>query len=549
MGIELVRESFSVDKVMARATAQVAAKDSREIPGVQPGLRSGAVSAVLRADRRVSIDEVRVSDDRVEVDGHVEVDVLYFGESDRPGEQFVRRAFEPLGFSKVIEVEGMTTEMTPRVEAQVHSLEIVAKSPRRMDIEAVVDLTVSGVIREQQEVATGVSGVSPDSVALVTESLRVTDRIGSEAAICSVAANRSLPTGYPPIAAGYAPVIAVIATPRVLDSTVQDEKVRVEGELDVTVVYQADPEYCDPAYPAYSVTFSGLSFTQTVGVRGAVPHNRATASVDVLSADANRVTGDVFDIDVILRVAVDVTDVKDVNAIVGVESLGQQIVDAERKQIRTYHTVSEERAEAMLTGTVQLPEGFPSFYGGDEPSVLAKAANVRIDACKPGDGRVVIDGTLDIELVYAAESTLDEQFENRDHLPPVRTVAFENIPFEYTLDVADSGPGMVGEAWVSMADLEIDPMPDRRKIEYSAVVNVGLRVLEMRQVVIVSDCELVTPQERDPAVITYYVVQIGDSLWKVARRYRITVDSLARANQLEDKDDLRAGTKLLIPAI
>ena len=63
--------------------------------------------------------------------------------------------------------------------------------------------------------------------------------------------------------------------------------------------------------------------------------------------------------------------------------------------------------------------------------MLAKAADVRIDVCKPDDREVVVEGTLDIDLVYASETSLDEEFESRDKLPPVRAVQFEDIPFEY----------------------------------------------------------------------------------------------------------------------
>lgn len=108
---------------------------------------------------------------------------------------------------------------------------------------------------------------------------------------------------------------------------------------------------------------------------------------------------------------------------------------------------------------------------------------------------------------------------------------------------------MIGEAWVSVVDLEVDPMADRRRVEYSVVVSIGVRVFEVRQFAAVTDCELVKPEERDPAVITYYVTQEGDSPWKIARRYKITVDSLMKANKLESKDELRPGSKLLIPAI
>ena len=89
-----------------------------------------------------------------------------------------------------------------RVDAHVRSLDVVAKSTHLLDIGAVVDLTVSGWIRERQEVAGNVTGLSPESVSLTTEPLRVTDRIGSGTAVCSVVANRSLPSGVPAYLSG-----------------------------------------------------------------------------------------------------------------------------------------------------------------------------------------------------------------------------------------------------------------------------------------------------------------------------------------------------------
>lgn len=45
-----------------------------------------------------------------------------------------------------------------------------------------------------------------------------------------------------------------------------------------------------------------------------------------------------------------------------------------------------------------------------------------------------------------------------------------------------------------------------------------------------------------------YIVQDGDSLWKIAQKYRITTDSLREENQLQ-KDLLRPGQVLVIPSL
>jgi len=50
-----------------------------------------------------------------------------------------------------------------------------------------------------------------------------------------------------------------------------------------------------------------------------------------------------------------------------------------------------------------------------------------------------------------------------------------------------------------------------------------------------------------PANYQVYVVQAGDTLWSVARTFGVTVDEIAKANNLQDTTSLRAGQQLLIP--
>jgi LysM repeat protein len=46
---------------------------------------------------------------------------------------------------------------------------------------------------------------------------------------------------------------------------------------------------------------------------------------------------------------------------------------------------------------------------------------------------------------------------------------------------------------------------------------------------------------------TYYAVQPGDTLWAIARRFEVTVQSLAEANDLLDPERLQPGQELVIP--
>ena len=44
-----------------------------------------------------------------------------------------------------------------------------------------------------------------------------------------------------------------------------------------------------------------------------------------------------------------------------------------------------------------------------------------------------------------------------------------------------------------------------------------------------------------------YIVQKGDSLWKIAKKHRSTVDDISRVNGIEDPNQIQVGQKIYIP--
>ena len=47
--------------------------------------------------------------------------------------------------------------------------------------------------------------------------------------------------------------------------------------------------------------------------------------------------------------------------------------------------------------------------------------------------------------------------------------------------------------------------------------------------------------------VTIYVVNVGDTLWELAKKYNTTMDSLIKINELEGSESLTVGKKIIIP--
>jgi len=81
-----------------------------------------------------------------------------------------------------------------------------------------------------------------------------------------------------------------------------------------------------------------------------------------------------------------------------------------------------------------------------------------------------------------------------------------------------------------------------------AVVKVYVRVNYMVQkkfLVDVYPIEGEAPEKK--ASITIYVVQVADTLWKIAKKYNTTIQEIVRVNQIEDSNVIKVSQKLIIP--
>ena len=64
---------------------------------------------------------------------------------------------------------------------------------------------------------------------------------------------------------------------------------------------------------------------------------------------------------------------------------------------------------------------------------------------------------------------------------------------------------------------------------------------------VIDGIEEVEGEDENPYSMVIYFVKPGDTLWKIAKKYRSTVSDIARVNNIENPDKLSVGMQLFIP--
>ncbi len=148
-------------------------------------------------------------------------------------------------------------------------------------------------------------------------------------------------------------------------------------------------------------------------------------------------------------------------------------------------------------------------------------------------GKIVIEGTASVKI-----TALDENNE--------AFIIQKSIPLRGSLEAPENTENVIPDTAYCIRDFWFDKINLRQiEVNISIALEIWLKqrvpFCGIENICFTEDSE---PSERIPLAV--YVTGRSDSLWDIAKRYRSDVDTLAALNQLDPKQPLHEGMKLLI---
>jgi LysM repeat protein len=118
------------------------------------------------------------------------------------------------------------------------------------------------------------------------------------------------------------------------------------------------------------------------------------------------------------------------------------------------------------------------------------------------------------------------------------------IPFEYTLSEMPENCNSNFDMQISNEDFVIQDGGDIN-------CNIDMEILgtlsENRSLNLIDEVEKEEASSDQDYSVVVYIVKKGDTLWNIAKKFRTTVDFIARTNGIEDENQIQIGQKLYIP--
>lgn len=190
-------------------------------------------------------------------------------------------------------------------------------------------------------------------------------------------------------------------------------------------------------------------------------------------------------------------------------------------------------AEISAREIVNIPERY-----GNVDKVVYISGNISEKRSFIDQSKSVVEGIVTVNLICTSADNKKAAFN-----------VTQEIPFRSAMEIPGITPEMTASNDIVLKELWFDKI-NNKQIEVNAGILVNTAVSSEKKHKLVKNVSfLESPQDNNPPPgIILYIARTGDTIWKIAKKYRTTIDELRKINDLEVGKEIKPGTKLLIVA-
>lgn len=150
-------------------------------------------------------------------------------------------------------------------------------------------------------------------------------------------------------------------------------------------------------------------------------------------------------------------------------------------------------------------------------------------------GRVMVEGVILGEVICLSDDDDKKAFAMK-----------QDIPFRGAMEIPSAQADMKAESKVEIKDLWFDKI-NGKQVEVNVSLQVEAAAIRVSSLKLIKNpCFVENSQSRRPSSMVIYITKHNDSLWKIAKKYKISMDAIREVNQMEEESPVKEGMRLLI---
>ena len=465
------------------------------------------VLKIVSTNGTVSVYKKEVMDQKIRIDGTINTYVIYMADDEQGS---IRSLNTNLDFTQVIDMENCKDSMEAQVNVDIKSFDTKILNGRKLNIKANLETSVIIYSNESMEIITGVK--QSQDIQLLDRKQKITSLVGK---------GTNKVEAKDTIAIDAADALGEIMKVdfRIIDeeTKISYNKVLSKADALVEIMYLTEDNRINTA-------------TTKIPIMGFVdmPNVNENCECEVQNCLTNLIIkpNNQDEHSILINAEIEVTcsayETQEINIIEDLYSISSDL-EFNKREI---NAVTERNTMNNIC-TVQENLRIPELTG----RVLDVQINPTINSQQVRNGKIIYEGNLNLNILFEQNNGMDMR--NVD-LP---------FNFEENSDRISERSNIETILNIKQNDFIV------RDGTIEVTIGVEFKISEQKNVrldIIEAVNELESKQCNNYSMVIYFV-KPGDTLWKIAKMFRSTVDDIASVNNIENPDKISVGQQLYIP--
>lgn len=518
--MELIKKIIHMNRSKGSFTSQITVDEDFNFSENKPDM-----GRIVMEHNHIVTESVRGGDERVEIKGHLEFELLYLVEGSEALESFQGT----IPFTETMNCSGVTSSDMLTAHLDVEDFTIHMVNSRKLRVNAVVLLQVEAKEIRDAFLATGLFETAKEmQVSQLQKQIETMQLQVSRGDIYRVREEIELGNNKP----NMKRILWKNLSLRGVEIKTAQDQVALRGELLLFLIYEGEEEHIPLQWMEKSIHFSG-----EIPVNGCTPELIPNVRVDIMSGDVEvRPDGDgemrALVVEVVLQLDMNLYAEETVTVLNDVYVPSVQMIP-ELEDAYFDRLIQKNNGKCKVNETISLGEGSKLLQ------ICHSSGEVKLDRVTRTEEGLQFEGGILLQLLYMSS---DDSMPLRLH----KTA----IPFSYTMDVPG---GTLGE---TMPQFQVNPgleqlstvMLGNDEVEIRGVISLDTiiwqSILESVMVSVKEEPLALEVLEEMPGIVGYYV-GAQDTLWSIAKQFYTSIESIKVTNGLTS-DVVRPGDRLLI---
>jgi len=502
MLLETEKETVCINQIIGQNEKEVIVEGDVIVNDSKPDVLN-----IISSDGIPCVYKKEVMDGKVRIDGSINTYITYLADDENGSVRSLNTVFD---FTQMLDVNGCMSGMTMGVKVNIKNIECRVLNGRKINVKAVLNVGSRVYSNDNIEIISNVNNL--DDVQILNNDRMINTLIGE---------GNTRVYAKDTISVDAVDEIAEVmkATIRIVNKDIKlsYNKVLAKADAEVLIMYLTE----DNRIKNMNTTIPVMGFIDIENIS-----DEAICDVDYqiknLIIKPNNADMHSIYIEAEIEITCFAYETRNINLIEDLYSISANL-SFTQKEIRTMSGKQKMREMCNINEQINIPE-----LEGNRLYNVRTVPNILNTTIK--NGKIIYEGEMDIEFLFEMSAGINSR----------------NISVPFNFEILAEG---IDENCLVDTDVAVkrDDFIVNNNIDMNIELEFNVSVSRNEKLNIINEISLEENRDNNIYSMVIYFVKPGDTLWKIAKKFRSTVEDIVRVNRIEDADKIYPGQQLYIP--